>query len=271
MQPPGMTENDERGTVRTRRASRWSRVRPGRSLLMFPAVVAAGWVVLVGVLASASQLVGPEEDRGTWGGVIGAVIGNFVIAFVLALVVSAMVRLAGVSETGATPRPVDRRPPTPPGGSQPATAPHPPDGQMMRRVAIGGVLGGLPGLLIALVPLLLHGFGFISSDQSQIGFVGVPLLIIGTIVGTLTAASDSRCRGAALLGVGAGFVVGVLVNAGLGAARAGTGAIFLFLVPLGMIVGALLGTYLCARHTGVAVPDAGRPRNDHSPPAQAQS
>ena len=126
--------------------------------------MAAGWALLVGVFASVSQLFGPEEDRGTWGDVVGAVVGNFVTVFVLALVVSAIVRVAGVSE--------------------PAPTPHPPHARMMRRFAIGGVLGGLPGWLIALVPLLLHGFGVISSDQSQIG-----------LVGTLTAASDSGRTG----------------------------------------------------------------------------
>ena len=125
---------------------------------------------------------------------------------------------------------------------------HRPHTPMMRRVALGGVLGGLPGLLIAVVPLLLHEFGVISSDQSQIGFVGVPLLIIGTLVGTLTAASDSGCTGTVMLGAVAGFVVAVLINAGLSVVGAMLGPIFLFLTPLGMIAGALLGTYLCERH-----------------------
>lgn len=39
----------------------------------------------------------------------------------------------------------------------------------MRRVAFGGMIGGLPGMLIALVPLLLYQFDVISSDSSQIG------------------------------------------------------------------------------------------------------
>ena len=228
MQPPGMTEYDEHGTVQSGRTPRWSRVRPGRSFILFPTVVAGGWALLVGVFASISQLFGPQEDRGTWGDVIGAMLGNFVMVFVLAVVVSVIVRVARISETGTTPQPSHAR--------------------MMRRVAIGGVVGGLPGLLIALVPLLLAGFGVISGDQSQIGFVGVPLLIIGILVGTLTAASDSGCTLRVLVGVVAGFVVAVLIGAGLGAVGAGTGAIFLFLMPPGMIVGAVLGTYLCGRH-----------------------
>ena len=115
MQPPGMIKHDESGTGQTSRASRWGRIRPGRSLLLFPAIVAAGWALLIGVFASASQLFGPEEDRGTWGEVVGAVVGNFVMVFVLALVVSAIVRVAGNRGTSATPQPVDWSPPTPPG------------------------------------------------------------------------------------------------------------------------------------------------------------
>ena len=248
MQSPGMIEHDESGTDQKGRVSRWSELRPGRSLMLFPAIVAAGWALLIGVFASASLLFGPEEDRGTWSEVLGAVVGNFVMVFVLALVASAIVRVAGVRETSGTPQPVDWSPPMPPGNNRPAPTTHHTHRQMMHRVAIGGVLGGLPGFLIALVPLLLHDFGVISSDQSQIGFVGVPLLIIGTLVGTFTAASDSGCTGTVMLGAVAGFVVGVLINAGLSAVGAGLGAVFLFLTPLGMIAGALLGTYLCGRH-----------------------
>jgi len=248
MQPPGMIEHDEPGTDQTGRASRWTQMRPGRSLLLFPAIVAAGWALLIGVFASASQLFGPEEDQGSWSEVLGAVVGNFVMAFVLALVVSAIVRVAGVREASGSPPPVDWGPPTPSGASRPAPTTHRPHKPMMRRVALGGVLGGLPGLLIAVVPLLLHEFGVISSDQSQVGFVGVPLLIIGMLVGTFTAASGSGCTGTVMLGAVAGFVVAVLINAGLSAVGAMLGPIFLFLTPLGMIAGALLGTYLCERH-----------------------
>ena len=111
MQPPGMIEHDEPGTDQTGRASRWTQMRPGRSLLLFPAIVAAGWALLIGVFASASQLFGPEEDQGSWSEVLGAVVGNFVMAFVLALVVSAIVRVAGVREASGSPPPVDWGPP----------------------------------------------------------------------------------------------------------------------------------------------------------------
>ena len=51
-----------------------------------------------------------------------------------------------------------------------------------------------------------------------------------------------------MLGAVAGFFVAVLINAGLSAVGATLGPSFLFLTPLGMIAGALLGTYLCRRH-----------------------
>lgn len=247
MQPPRMTEHGEPGTDPMGRASRWTPMRPGRSLLRFPAIVAAGWALLIGVSASASQLIGPEEDRGTWSEVLGAVVGNFAMAFVLALVVSAIVRVAGAREAGAGPEPADQSPPTPSGRRRPAPTTHDPLRLTMRRLAIGGVRGGLPGLLIALVPLLLHELGVISSDQSQIGFVGVPLLIIGVLVGILTAASGSGCTGAVILGVVAGFFVAVLINAGLSAIGESLGPTFLLMTPLGMVTGALLGSYVCGR------------------------
>jgi hypothetical protein len=47
-------------------------------------------------------------------------------------------------------------------------------GGVMRRIIVGGLIGGLPGMLIAQVPVLLHQAGIITADQSQLGFVGVP-------------------------------------------------------------------------------------------------
>ena len=60
----------------------------------------------------------------------------------------------------------------------------------MRRVVLGGVIGGLPGMLIALVPLVMHDVGLITSDQSQIGFIGVPLLFIGCLLYTSPSPRD---------------------------------------------------------------------------------
>jgi len=55
----------------------------------------------------------------------------------------------------------------------------------MRRIVFGGLIGGLPGMLIAQVPFLLHQLGYITADQSQIGFIGVPLLFLGLLINAL--------------------------------------------------------------------------------------
>lgn len=124
-------------------------------------------------------------------------------------------------------------------------------GPMLRRIAIGGALGALPGALVAVVPLLLHELGAITSDQSQIGFIGLPLFVIGTLIGIATAASDSGFVGTALLGAGAGFFVGLatglLIIAGLRTVGAEVAGIWLFLTPFGMIGGAALACYLRLR------------------------
>ena len=115
-----------------------------------------------------------------------------------------------------------------------------------RRVARGAAIGALPGLAIAIVPLLLHQLGAISSDQSQIGFVGLPILIVGTLVGTVVAASGSEETAVAVLGGIAGFAVGLAVGASV-AVLMGVPVVWLALVPLGMIIGATLATYLRGR------------------------
>ena len=86
------------------------------------------------------------------------------------------------------------------------------DRSMGRRVAIGGALGALPGLAVALVPLVLHELGVISADQSQIGFVGLPLLVVGTLVGVVAAVSGTDAASAVWSGIGLGSVVGLGVG-----------------------------------------------------------
>ena len=117
----------------------------------------------------------------------------------------------------------------------------------MRRVLLGGVIGGLPGMLIALVPLLLHDFGVISADASQIGFIGVPLLFIGVFAGTLIASADTGYGGLVLVGVAAGFVVGlaggVAIDFALSAAGWNVAGVWLFVAPAAMIAGGVLGAW----------------------------
>jgi hypothetical protein len=246
MRPPGLAEHDQH-SGRAGRPSRREGVGRGRSLVLIPALVAIAWALLIAVFASVSRLVGPEGERGTWAEVVGAVVGNFAMAFVIALAVSAIVRASRRRETSGAVRRIDWGPPNPAGRGQPARDPNR-YRPVMSQVARRGTLGALPGLLIIVVPLLLHEFGVISSDQSQVGFMGVPLLIIGTLLGSATAGSESGCAGAALLGAGAGFVVGLASGLRIAAIGAGLAGIWLFLTPVCMITGATLATYLRLRH-----------------------
>ena len=109
----------------------------------------------------------------------------------------------------------------------------------MRRVVLRGIVGGLPGMLIALVPLLLHDVGMITSDQSQIGFMGVPLLFIGVFIGTLSGASGHT--GSVALGVVLGFVLGLAIGVAL------VPGLWLFLTPATMIAGGALGAWWAQR------------------------
>lgn len=126
----------------------------------------------------------------------------------------------------------------------------------MRRIAIGGVIGALPGILIAAVPVLLHEMDVITSDESQIGFIGVPLLFVGVVVGIAVAAPEAA-RGRALLGTAIGGVVAVAGVGALSAAGWG-GPLLLILAPVGMIVGAILGDR--PGHPGTG---SGRPAPHH--------
>ena len=112
-------------------------------------------------------------------------------------------------------------------------------GCTMRRVFLGGVIGGLPGLLIGLVPLVLLEFDVITSDQSQIGFAGVPLLFIGVFFGAMFGAHGSAHPGKVMLGLGAGFVLGLALGIAIDSALYAAGATIpglpLFLPPVAMI------------------------------------
>ena len=53
------------------------------------------------------------------------------------------------------------------------------------RVALGALAGVLPGVLLMVIPVALASMGVITSDQSQIGFLGIPLSLLGLLVGVL--------------------------------------------------------------------------------------
>ena len=113
----------------------------------------------------------------------------------------------------------------------------------MRRVFLGGLIGALPGLLIALVPLVMTSLDVITSDQSQIGFIGVPLIFLGVLVGTSIGARGSTHPGKVMLGVGIGFVVGLAGGIALNVATP-VPLVSLVLAPAAMIGGGVVGAWL---------------------------
>jgi hypothetical protein len=92
MQHHTIDELNDSGVAERAQPSRWSSLRPGRSLLLFPMAVALSWAIVIAVFASIGRLFGPEGEQGTWGEVVGATIGNFVFVFVAAFAVSAIMR-----------------------------------------------------------------------------------------------------------------------------------------------------------------------------------
>lgn len=110
----------------------------------------------------------------------------------------------------------------------------------MRRVLLGGIVGALPGLLIALVPLVLTSFDVITSDESQIGFMGVPLVFFGVLVGTGVGARGLTRPGKVTLGVGIGFLVGLAGGIAISTATS-VPIVWLIVTPAAMIAGGVLG------------------------------
>lgn len=118
----------------------------------------------------------------------------------------------------------------------------------MRRVLMGGLAGGLPGGLIIGIAALLHSFNVITSDQSQIAFIGVPLLALGLPIGLLSGAAAAGNSQAVLSGMGAGLAAGVGLAMALTSVFPGA---WLVLVPALMMAGALFGAW---RHDHRAPP-----------------
>ena len=118
----------------------------------------------------------------------------------------------------------------------------------MRRVLKGGLLGALPGVLVVGVFGTLQATGVITADQSQAGFIGIPLLFFGLLIGLVAGASAAECTSSVLLWMGIGFVAGVALSVALGRVVVGS---WLMLVPLFMLGGGVLGAW---RHEHRAPP-----------------
>lgn len=127
----------------------------------------------------------------------------------------------------------------------------------MRRVALGGVAGGLPGVLIVFVPLLLHGAGLITSDQSQVGFIGIPVAFTGAFIGGLGGAAGTPLAGRValglILGLGGGIAGGVGLTLVLRSAGVSVPGLWLFLALPAMIAGGVIAAWSGPR-AGTAPP-----------------
>lgn len=112
-------------------------------------------------------------------------------------------------------------------------------------VVKGGVLGGVPGLLVVGVPVLLAVLDLITADQSQIGFLGVPIMIVGIFIGAALGAGRQHSL-PVTVGVAAGLVGGVAVGGSL-AANGVLPGLWLLFVPVSMVAGGAFGALLSVR------------------------
>lgn len=116
----------------------------------------------------------------------------------------------------------------------------------MRRVLYGGLLGALPGALLIGVVVVLHTLDVITADQSQIGFIGVPLLFIGVLLGTAVGAAATGSTSEVLAWMGIGLLVGIALSSVLMRVVAGG---WLMFVPLLMLGGGVFGAWRHENHT----------------------
>lgn len=110
----------------------------------------------------------------------------------------------------------------------------------MRRVLLGGFWGALPGAVIIAAAALLHSLGVITSDQSQVAFIGVPLLALGLPIGLLSGAAAAGNSPSVLSGMAVGLAAGVALALALTNVFAGA---WLVVVPALLMAGAAFGAW----------------------------
>ena len=114
----------------------------------------------------------------------------------------------------------------------------------MRRVLIGGVLGGAPGVVIMALGFELVATGVTDLTEAQIGVIGLPMLFLGMIVGMMIGGSFTMDLGMLTCGMSLGFLVGgvlalVIDMAVPGAWRA--------VMPVSVLAGGTAGAWWCER------------------------
>ncbi len=116
----------------------------------------------------------------------------------------------------------------------------------MRKMLLRATIGAIPGLLLVVVPVLLHAAGAITSDQSQLAFTGLPLLFLGILIGVLSAAAEIGRGGRAAIGMLVGFIVGLVVGLALSAAVGPV--LWLLTTPTAMIAGGVIAATIDGDH-----------------------
>jgi hypothetical protein len=147
--------------------------------------------LVVGALATSVCLARGHRTAGLVGAAAGAVVlvawvvGGGLLDTTLPVLVTAMA-YAGVMTVVALALQTRTDAGTPRAGGH----------ERLARVLTGALLGSLPGILLLGVPVLLSETGLITADQSQVGFLGLPLVPIGVLVGAaLGAALPGRSSG----------------------------------------------------------------------------
>lgn len=125
----------------------------------------------------------------------------------------------------------------------------------MRNVIRSGLVGAVPGLLLLAVSVAVEAW-VESGGGIGFGLVGMLLLWVGVFLGMLRAATRVEYGGRLLLGVGCGFVVGLVGGMALVAGDvAPTGPLWVLLVPVGMFTGGLLVAWLVEHGAGHPTPN----------------
>ena len=141
-------------------------------------------LLVVGATATAVCFVRGRRVAGVTGLVLG------VAAFAVYIVVGSMLEsgLPGLLAAGAYAGGMALVMSTGRAPSGSHASPRPTRGERVRRSVVGLLVGAVPGALVIAVPVALHAMGVITSDESQVAFLGMFLLPVGVLIGGVVGA-----------------------------------------------------------------------------------
>ena len=144
-------------------------------------------LIVVGALATAVCFT--RGQRGL--GIIGALSGAAVLIFYLVVgsalesalpgLIGGTIYAVGMSIAAVATRRGDS-----------TTGPAPARQDVVKRSVVGGLIGIVPGVLVMGVPIALHAMDVITSDQSQVGFLGIFFIPVGLIAGAAIGAFTAK-------------------------------------------------------------------------------